>query len=214
MGVVRRNPDLELGSAECDHMLVTYALPVLQTIFDASSLEDGKKFRALLKVKRMKIFTQSKDADLSLKSLAKGLEKLTMAEPAATLDILHSLIAVQLINVQDVNTKFWLDRLVQRFEVTKKLYETYLVGFRKGEGVSTSVRLYWLFALALCLFYARSNEIKYLNTLLKVCDLLCSLPEHELERHIIKHGLSVVLATEVLSVQLLCEKKGVSFASE
>ncbi len=33
-------------------------------------------------------------------------------------------------------TKEWLDRLVQRFEVTKKIYETYLVGFsKKAEAV-------------------------------------------------------------------------------
>ena len=127
---------------------------------------------------------------------------------------MHALIAAQLTDVLDVNTKVWLDRLVQRFEVTKKIYEAYQAGFRKGEDANTSVRLYWLFALSLCLFYARSNEIKYLSTLLKVCDLLCSLPEKELQGHIPEHGLPTVLATELVSVQLLAEKKGVSFAPD
>jgi hypothetical protein len=213
MAVVHRRAAVEHESVEPDHMLVTYALPALEKLFDAASLEGGKKFRALLEGGSAKIFRQSKVVDGSLNGLAKGLEKLTTAEPVTTLDLLHALIAVQLTNAQDANTKVWLDRLVQRFEVTKKLYETYPPGFRKGEGANTSVRLYWLFALALCLFYARSNEIKYLNTLLKVCDLLCSLPEHELQGHIAEHGLSVVLATEIVGVQLLAEKKGVSFAS-
>ena len=210
---MRRFSYNELGSNDCDQMLVTCAFQVLQRTFESSSLENGKKFRGLLNVESLKSFTQSKNVDPSLKSLAKGLEKFTIAEPVETLRILHSLIAVQLTNFRDANTKFWIDCLVQRFEVTKKLYETYLVGFRKGEGVNTSIRLYWLFALTLCLFYAKSNEIKYLNTLLKVCDLLCSLPEDELEQHISRHGLSVVLATEILSLQLLCEKKGITFAS-
>ena len=212
--VVHRRAVVEHGSVEPDHMLVTYALSALEKLFDAASLEGGKKFRAFLEGGSAKIFRQTKVEDGCLNGLAKGLEKLKTAESVATLDLLHALIAVQLTNAQDANTKVWLDRLVQRFEVTKKVYETYPPGFKKGEGANTSVRLYWLFALALCLFYARSNEIKYLNTLLKVCDLLCSLPEHELQGHIAEHGLSVVLATEIVGVQLLAEKKGVSFASE
>ena len=131
-----------------------------------------------------------------------------------TLDLLHSQIAVQLTSAHDANTKIWLDRLVQRFEVTKKIYETYLPGFRKGAGDNALVRLYWLLALALSLFYARSNQIKYLSTLLKVCDLLCSLPENMLHEAIPEHGLSVVLAAEIVGVQLLAEAKGVSFATK
>lgn len=214
MSVVHRRAALERGNVVPDHMLVTYALPALEKLFDAHSLEGGKKFRALLEGGNAKIFRQCIVEDGSLNGLAKGLEGLTTAESVTTLDLLHALIAVQLTNAQNANTKVWLDRLVQRFEVTKKIYETYPPGFRKGEGVNTSVRLYWLFALALGLFYARSNEIKYLSTLLKVCDLLCSLPEHLLQGHIAEHGLSAVLATEIVSVQLLAEKKGVSFASE
>lgn len=214
MAVLHRRAAVEHGGIEPDHMLVTYALPTLEKLFDATSLEGGKKFRTLLEGGSAKILRQSKVEDGSLDGLAKGLERLTTAEPVTTLDLLHALIAVQLANVQDANAKVWLDLLVQRFEVTKKMYESYPPGFRKGEGANTSVRLYWLFALALCLFYARSNKIKYLSTLLKVCDLLCSLPENVLQGHIPEHGLAAVLATEIVGVQLLAEKKGVSFASK
>ncbi len=201
-------------SVEPDRMFATCALSKLEKLFDATSPEGGKKFRTLRGGEGAQTFRQHEEEGGSLEILAKGLEQLTITEPVTTLDLLHVLIAVQLTNTQDANTKIWLDRLAQRFEVTKKIYESYLPGFRKGGGVNTSVRLYWLFALALCLFYARSNEIKYLNTLLKVCDLLCSLPENGLQGQIPEHGLSTVLATEIVSVQLLAEKKGVSFASE
>jgi hypothetical protein len=199
---------------EPDAMLVTHAVPALEKLIAASTLDGSKKFRTLLEGGSAKIFGQGKPEDGTSNGLAQGLEKLTTQEPVFTLNLLHTLIAAQLTDVQDANTKVWLDRLVQRFEVTKKIYESYLAGFRKGEGANTSVRLYWLFALSLCLFYARSNEIKYLSTLLKICDLLCSLPEKELQGHIPEHGLPAVLATELVSVQLLAEKKGVSFAPD
>jgi hypothetical protein len=210
IAVVRRR-SAEHVNMEPDRMLVVYALPVLDKLITASSLEDGKRFRTLLEKGGAKIFGQNRIEGGSLENLAKYLDRLTTDEPVSTLDLLHALIAVQITNVQEANTKIWLDSLVQRFEVTKKLYESYPPGFRKGEGANTSVRLYWLLALALCLFYVRSNNIKYLSTLLKLCDLLCSLPENDLA-HIPERGLSAVLATEIVSVQLLAEKKGVSFA--
>ncbi len=208
VAVVHRRAAAEHGRLEPDAALVSHAVPALDKLIAASSLDGGKKFRTLLEGGSAKIFGQGNTEDETLNSLARDLEKLTTLESVSTLNLLHTLIAAQLTEVQAANTKVWLDRLVQRFEVTKKIYESYLVGFRKGEGANTSVRLYWLFALSLCLIYARSNEIKYLNTLLKICDLLCSLSEIELQGHIPVHGLPVVLATELVSVQLLAEKKG------
>lgn len=214
MVVVQRRASAKYGGVEPDNMLMTYALQALEKLFDAASLEGGKKYRSMLEGRRVGIFRQGKLVGGSLNVLAKGLEKLTTEEQVRTLDLLHALIAEQLTDAQDANTKVWLDSLIRRFEVTKKIYEIYPPGFGKGEGENTSVRLYWLFALALCLFYSESNEIKYLSTLLKVCDLLCSLPANIVQQHIPEHGLSVVLATEIVSVQLLAEKKGISFASE
>lgn len=197
---------------EPDHMLMTFALPALEKLFDTASHGSGKKFRALLE--SGSAISERRDGDDYPDDLAKSLDTLATSAPVTTSDLLHALIAVQLTDIQSANAKIWLDRLIQRFEVTKILYERYPAGFRKGEGVKTSVRLYWLFALALCLFYARSNGLKYLSVLLKVCDLLCSLPENVLRGHIPEHGLSSVLAAEIVSVQLLAEKKGVSFAPE
>jgi hypothetical protein len=157
---------------------------------------------------------QLKSEEFNLVNLAKVLEKITPNQAVSTLTLLHALIARQLTNNQGAIIKDWLDRLIQRFEVTKKIYEIYPSGFRKGEGANTSVHLYWLFSLALCLFYSSSNEIKYLSTLLKVNDLLCSLPEYSLNDNIPKFGLSVVLAAEIISVQRLTEKNGIIYATK
>jgi hypothetical protein len=214
MAVVDHCAAIEHGNLQPDTLFVAYAIPILERLFDATLLESGKKFRTVIDRGSAGAFEVNEVKHGSVNDLANKLAMITAAQPVTTLDLLHALIAVQLINAQDNNLKIWLDRLVQRFEVTKKIYEFYPPGFRKGGGVNISVRLYWLFALAICLFYARSNEIKYLSTLLKICDLLCSLPENVLQGQIPEHGLSAVLATELISVQLLAEKKGVSFASK
>lgn len=197
-----------------DFRLADYSLSVLKTQFNANSSGAGEKFQALSAHEKPQLAKQSAINDGLLAGLAQPLSLMTTGNPVTTLNLSHALIASQLLNKQDINIKEWLDRLVQRFEVTKKLYETYLPGFRKGEGSNKMIRLYWLFALALCLYYARSLEIKYLSTLLKVSDLLCSLPVEMLQRELPETGLRTVLATEIISVQLLAEKKGLLLEAE
>lgn len=132
-----------------------------------------------------------------------------------TESLLFSMLVSQLNNRNDRKVKEWLDRLVQRYEVTKKLYSNYLIGFRKGEGGNDSVSLYWLFALSLALYYVLTSNIKYLNTLLKVNDLLCSLDANFLVEQIPLNGLSLVLSVEVASIKLLSENiKRVDFSYE
>jgi hypothetical protein len=118
-------------------------------------------------------------------------------------NLLRSLLDAQLDKGNKSLIKFWLDLLVQRFEVTKKIYESYPADFRKGEGRSDIVRFYWLFALSLVLFYCGTRNIKYLSSLLKVTDLLCSLGERSLNKNIPIQSLSLIILVEMLSVKLL-----------
>ncbi len=118
-------------------------------------------------------------------------------------NLLMSLLNSQLNEGNGSLIKFWLDLLVQRFEVTKKIYESYPANFRKGEGRNDIVYLYWMFALSLTLFYCDTKSIKYLSTLLKVTDLLCSLDEEPLNNNMPSQVLSPILLVELLSVKLL-----------
>jgi len=118
-------------------------------------------------------------------------------------NLLISLLDCQLNRDEESLVKIWIDRLVQRFEVTKKIYERYPANLRKGEGRYDIVRLYWLFAQSLSLFYCTTKSIKYLSTLLKVTDLLCSLDEELLNKEVPIHGLPSVLLVELLSVKKL-----------
>ena len=117
--------------------------------------------------------------------------------------LLISLVNIQLDQGDGSLIKFWLDLLVQRFEVTKKLYESYLINFRKGEGKNDIVRIYYLFALSLTLFYCSTKSIKYLSTLLKVTDLLCSLEENLLNQNVPLQSLASILLVELLSIKSL-----------
>ena len=63
-----------------------------------------------------------------------------------------------------------------------------------------------MFALSLTLFYDSTKNIKYLSTLLKITDLLCSLDVDELLHKIPIKGLLSILVIELLSIKLLAKK--------
>lgn len=145
--------------------------------------------------------------DQNCHSLAYGSSKsisyFDKKDRVTTEELLLSLLGSQLSNTQDESLKYWVDFLVQRFEVTKKLYEIYHSNnLRKGGGEAESVRLYWLFSLLLTLFYSATNNIKYLSTTLKINDLICSLDD-DLLKNIPKQGILLVLSNEVDSINLL-----------
>ncbi len=135
----------------------------------------------------------------------------SIEEEVNTRQLLSSLLFSQINNQNNQLTKEWIDLLIQRFEVTKKLYEFYLSGFRQGKGLANVVRLYWLFALLLSHCYISTKNLKYLNALLKVSDLLCSLDDEALHNKFPIQGLVLMLLIETSSVRLLSKNKGVSF---
>jgi hypothetical protein len=165
-------------------------------------------------VSKLKLEKDQKLLPVNFKENVENIVSFNLKNKIVTEKLLTSLLVSQLNNENEKLIKEWLDRLVQRFEVTKKIYETYLVGFRKGRGSTGMVRLYWIFALLLALYYSETKNIKYLNTLLKVNDLLCSLGD-DLIRKIPIQGLELVLSVETEGVQLLAKNiEGLSFVFE
>lgn len=76
---------------------------------------------------------------------------------------------------RDNHWRDWMDRLVQRFEVTKKLYQAYQPGFRKGVGAANDLSLYVVFSCLLTMYCLSRPHLKTINTLLKVNDTLVSV---------------------------------------
>lgn len=103
----------------------------------------------------------------------------------------------------------WLGRIIQRFEVSKKLYAAYTPGFRKGEGDVQEPARYVELALCLSLAYALSGKLQYLSTLLKLVDLLLSLDPHMLRPACSSERLALLVAVELDAVATLAEKQRV-----
>ncbi len=69
----------------------------------------------------------------------------------------------------------WLERLIKKFEVTKRIHESYAEGFLAADktrrhNLDLYVRLAEVFDLA----YRRTDSLPALNALLKIIDTLCS----------------------------------------
>jgi len=144
-----------------------------------------------------------------LKLTSRPLSDFSLASSFPTMELVDSLIQ-NWLSKSDLNTAMmWMNRLVQRFEVSKKLDLRYSSGFRKGVGGSSDIRLYWRFALCLSLSQAETRNLQHLSTLLKVCDLILSQPASLSYRGIPLSLINVVVVSELFSVKMLLDDKGV-----
>jgi hypothetical protein len=112
-----------------------------------------------------------------------GLEDIREAENIKTLSLIKNLLAVfgSGGDQRMRDMKNWIDKLVQKFEVTKRIYTVYPSILKKGCGAYDDLTVYALLALLLALYYGRTGNLKYLNTVIKLNDLLCSVKETEKE---------------------------------
>ena len=133
----------------------------------------------------------------------KPLSSFSIKKEVEIKSLLFSLINSQVNQKNTKLVKFWLDLLIQRFEVTKKIFPNYKVNFRKGNGNSNIASLYLMLAISLILFFCSTEKIKYMNTSLKVSDLICSLDTKYLVKVIPIDTLSYILLIELLNVKLL-----------
>lgn len=190
-------------NAELNSELILNAITQLENFLAEVSSRTGEDWQSLISWEGNK-HNNKVQANLKIfKKMMDDFTALNIDEVVNTQELLNGLLACQLTGVHEVKTKEWLDRLVQRFEVSKKLYESYPPGFRKGSGSTKIVSLYWLFGLSLCLYYITTGSIKYLSTQLKISDLLCSLPDAQLTDQISSQGMLMLLVTEIQFIKLL-----------
>ena len=97
-------------------------------------------------------------------------------------------------------------RVSFKFEVTKKIYEQYSVNFGKGQGRSDTVKIYWILLVSLSLHFAITKNIKYLNTILKVNDLICSLNISKTCKDLPTNYLALVLSFELANIKNLSKE--------
>jgi len=106
----------------------------------------------------------------------------------------------------------WLLRLVQRFEVTKKIYYEYGPGFRKGRGDYKRLERYVELAILLAVAYRQSMNLQYLSTQIKLCDLILSVDKSMIISCCSKDTIRLLVDAEYESVDKLISKTiGVSW---
>jgi len=107
-----------------------------------------------------------------------------------------------------------LNKLVQRFEVTKKIYPQYQEGIWKPLGDPNNPFLYVLFSLVLSQKFVATKNFKYFNSLLKVNDILCSIRSDLSFDSASNLGALLSLLREELFVLQLLKKQGLLYASK
>lgn len=137
------------------------------------------------------------------------LDTFSPADATPLKPLLAALLGV-LANGDHAAAQPWLVRVIQRFEVSKKLYAGYAPGFRKGEGEARDPARYAELALCLALAHALSGQLQYLSTLLKLDDLLLSLEADVLRPACPPEYLALLVAAELDAVAALAAAQGVS----
>ena len=86
---------------------------------------------------------------------------------------------IEKLELDEFNNFDELNLLLKRFEVTKRIYSSYDVDFRRiKKNEFGELRLYILFAYILTLVFSKSMKLPYLNSLLKVNDINISQIEN------------------------------------
>ena len=117
----------------------------------------------------------------------------------------------QLIFSTTSNTKQSNDQLtnllIHKFEVSKKFYNLYVItnnyneiSISKGTNTNASDQTYWLFSLLLLINSVGTDCVRVLSTLLKINDLLCSIPIVQIVKLVNAKHFAITLAIEALLV--------------
>jgi methionyl-tRNA formyltransferase len=102
--------------------------------------------------------------------------RIDFSQDFSTLELLNCLYYLQTEGeLMSPSFQFALDKLVQRFEVTKRLHRSYNSRFRAVDKDSyQNLELYIRFSEVLAVSYEKTQDLPYLNALLKCLDTVCS----------------------------------------
>lgn len=112
--------------------------------------------------------------------------------------------------LQDNEFEDELNKFIKKFEITRKIYEEYSKDMKIGIGSFYELNNYIILSLCNLFAYEKKINLKYLNTALKLNDIICSsqnLLENNKEN---SRLLEFILKKEIEYVNNLSMKKGVS----
>ncbi len=135
-----------------------------------------------------------------------SLSSLESESTLATLPLLRALIAEQLQGALTKSGESIWRTAVQRFEVTKRLYEFYGPGLKKGHGGYIDLQPYALLSLSCALRYTTTGSLVALSAQLKLNDILCSLPINQLDT-LPAGAFKLLVCSEITFIDELIRRK-------
>lgn len=151
----------------------------------------------------------TKDAESRSGNGGSWFDKGLTDEPTATTEILKD--ALHLIRhggKEDLKRVYaLLGALTSKFEVFKRIFSCYDVSVKKVGDEYKDISCYILFALCLGAYCRREENLKFLNTALKVNDLVCSVIDRVRVRSDIVSAYAS-LAIEKKLIEGLLSRKG------
>lgn len=107
---------------------------------------------------------------------ATNLAELSTTGSVVTAELLKQLMVAVQGDAQTSNADFWLDRLVHKYETTKRLHRNYDEKFRAVDRTKIEdLDLYVSFAEILDTSFRADGKLPKLNALMKLIDTLCSV---------------------------------------
>jgi len=126
-----------------------------------------------------------------------------------TIFLLESILISQIKGDEKVNIELWLQRLIKKFEIKKKIYSSYQGHTVTGNGGYSDPKLYVLLSFILSYSYKINSEIKVLNSMLKINDTILSIkPLISEADNQTKSILKDLINFEILAIRNLFIKKG------
>jgi len=102
-----------------------------------------------------------------------------------------------------------LNKIIKKFEIKKKIYESYNLEFKENTKKYSNLKNYILLSI-ICLFkFKKTKNLKFLNTSLKLNDLISS----QIKKLNILEDISLysfVIKKELEIIKILMNRKGVS----
>jgi len=106
------------------------------------------------------------------------------------------------------NDNISLDILIKKFEIKKKIFESYDLEFKENTKKFINLKNYILLSLICLLKYEKTNNLKFLNVSLKLNDTICS----QVKTLVILEDILIfnfVIKKELQIIFNLCDKKGI-----
>ena len=130
-----------------------------------------------------------------------------LTETDNTKERLSMLICIQKDAGADDDVKRWLDMFVKKFEVSKKIFTRYGDHQKKRGDDYHDRENYVLLAVNLAIYCSKKHDIKFLNTLLKLDDLICSFKDDVSANMALL--INFCISTELKQVNGLLKERGI-----